>query len=333
MPTSNKGSADRQATPVGRLRVFWLLLLLAGVWLLLLPAIGRSQTEELTTHAGLVVQFGDGSVETTCIDLGSDGEASGEAVLLASPFEVDAAYNGQDEAAICKIEDDGCTYPGSTCYCQCSRQEGEPCEYWSYYHLVAGDWEHGGLSVSDYTVQAGDVEGWAWGAGEFGQSGNPPPLLSFEEICVSADSVAPQQAQDDPTTDPAQQETATATDTPAAASATPQSPNATDTPTGATSPTENAPTPTLQAQSLLCVPGITTVIEGTGPPNTALVLWFAERPVGGDVTNADGLYQIPVVIGSERPGNYLLQVKTRERRQIVRELLCLVPTPTPGLQP
>jgi hypothetical protein len=316
---------------------WWALLVLGGVWLLLLPTSGRSQTEDFPTHAGLVVQFGDGSVETSCIDLGRDGEASGEAVLLASPFEVDASYNDSDEAAICKIEDDGCTFPGSTCYCQCSRQEDEPCEYWSYYHLVAGDWEHGGLSVSDYTVQAGDVEGWSWGEGEFGQSGNPPPLLTFEEICVSADSVSPQQAEDDPTAAPTQAEDDPATETPAASATpqdTPQDPAATETPTHAANPpAENAPTPTLQAQSLLCVPGITTVIEGTGPPHTALVLWFAERPVGGDVTDADGLYQIPIVIGSERPGSYLLQVRTRERRQIVRELLCLVPTPTPGLQP
>jgi hypothetical protein len=40
-----------------------------------------------------------------------------------------------------------------------------------------------------------------------------------------------------------------------------------------------------------------------------------------------------MVVGSERPGSYLVQIKTRVRRQLVREVICAVPTPTPSLQP
>jgi hypothetical protein len=131
---------------------------------------------------GLVVKFGDGSVFTDCIGYTGPG-MTGEDVLDASglPVVKDTSYGLG--AAICKIWQDGCDYPGEHCFCQC---EGADCEYWAYYHLdqQAGEWVYSGMGASWNTVQAGDVEGWAWGNGEVGDSAVAPPLMTFEELCA-----------------------------------------------------------------------------------------------------------------------------------------------------
>jgi hypothetical protein len=108
---------------------------------------------------------------------------TGEDVLDASglPVVKDTSYGLG--AAICKIWQDGCDYPGEHCFCQC---EGADCEYWAYYHLdqQAGEWIYSGMGASWNAVQPGDVEGWAWGNGEVGGSDVAPPLMTFEELCA-----------------------------------------------------------------------------------------------------------------------------------------------------
>lgn len=138
---------------------------------------------------------------------------------------------------------------------------------------------------------------------------------------------------------PAPRSTPTASNTPQPSEA--PTPSNTRTPTTepvtstpAETPTETGtPTETPQSNFFVCFQNDVTVIEGIGPRNTELVVYFGERPVGGGLSDENGEYAISMVVGSERPGNYLVQVKTRVRRQIVREVICEVPTPTPGLQP
>jgi hypothetical protein len=134
-----------------------------------------------TQRVGLVVKFADGSVFTDCIDYTGPG-MTGEDVLDASdlPIVKDTSYGLG--AAICKIGQDGCNYPQKHCFCKC---QGATCEYWAYYHLdqQAGEWVYSGMGASWNTVEAGDVEGWAWGSGTAEDSEVEPPLVTFEELC------------------------------------------------------------------------------------------------------------------------------------------------------
>jgi hypothetical protein len=103
----------------------------------------------------------------------------------------------------------------------------------------------------------------------------------------------------------------------------------------ATVPTPTGPpTNTPEPDTLTCLPGETTFIEGIGPPNMPLLLFFADRPVGGATSNDEGFYRIPLRLRNERlDENYIVEVRERSSRRLVRRLTCEVPTPTPGLLP
>lgn len=99
----------------------------------------------------------------------------------------------------------------------------------------------------------------------------------------------------------------------------------------------NDPTPTSVlppgVELLACAPGQTIDLAGTALPNTALLAYFAQRPVGGGLSGADGSYRISLLIGDERPGIYLVEVRERASRALVQQFGCEVPgaTPTPTL--
>ncbi len=108
----------------------------------------------------------------------------------------------------------------------------------------------------------------------------------------------------------------------------------TNTPRSIRQQATETPTSTLIPDSdiLTCVPGVPVVIEGQGPSNAALLLYFDERPVGGTSGDARGIYSLQLVIGEERPGDYPLEVQVRGTRELVDEFICRVPgggTPTP----
>lgn len=131
---------------------------------------------------GLVVRFADGSVVTDCIDYSGPG-MTGEDVLDESGLALVKDMSYGLGAAICKIAQDGCSYPQEHCFCQC---EGADCQYWAYYQLdrQKAEWVYSGMGLSGHTVEPGDVEGWAWGNGELGSSEVEPPVITFEELCA-----------------------------------------------------------------------------------------------------------------------------------------------------
>jgi hypothetical protein len=140
-------------------------------------------------RAGLVVQFGDGSLFTACVELGPAGTATGEEVLQSSGLTALIDYgSGYSGGTVCKIEGEGCDFPAENCFCQCTMKPGDPCIYWSYFHLVDGQWRYSPQGASMYEVAPGDVEGWAWGLGSSG-TGVAPPVIPFEEICYPAPEV------------------------------------------------------------------------------------------------------------------------------------------------
>lgn len=77
---------------------------------------------------------------------------------------------------------------------------------------------------------------------------------------------------------------------------------------------------------LSCPNGLTVFLEGNGPPNTALLIFLADRPVGGGATNAAGAYRLPLTL-RERPGIYDVDVRTRSERVAVGHFSCYVDLP------
>jgi len=125
-------------------------------------------------EVGLVVHMGDGILITRCVEFG-EAQISGYDVLVRSDLKVVASQASGTGIAICRIGDTGCQPPN--CFCKCS---GSTCSYWSYWHLVDGQWSYSGVGSDAYRVRPGDVEGWSW------SNGQPPPVISFEEVCVPA---------------------------------------------------------------------------------------------------------------------------------------------------
>jgi hypothetical protein len=218
------------------------------------PDFGPIQAEEpFPHHAGIVIQFGDGAVLKACVDLGEDGEATGEEVLGASGVSVAIEYSGMG-GTVCKINAEGCSFPAEVCFCQCTLRPGDPCVYWAYYHLVVNQWEYAQLGSTSHTVRSGEVEGWAWGEGMPSSSGAMPPVFSFDQICIPPTPTNTPSPTDTPTTVPA---TATPTATPIPPTATQRPPTATPIPTA----TATAATPTATRTATSVLPSSTP-----GPP-------------------------------------------------------------------
>jgi hypothetical protein len=135
-------------------------------------------------QAALVIDFGDGRVMTFCIDLGADGQATGEELLRASNLPVIFEYSGNG-GAVCKIDTVGSNFPAEPCFSHCTLQPGETCMYWSYSQLVGDHWQFSQVGASSTVVHSGDVNGWAWGESTIAR-GAQPPLRTLAEICLPA---------------------------------------------------------------------------------------------------------------------------------------------------
>lgn len=201
-------------------------VLIALITLTLIPALGQAQSPN---HAGVVIQFPDGQVETACVEFSAD-EITGLDLLNRSGLAVSFDYSSGLGAAVCKIGDTGCNVPDEPCFCQC---QGSPCIYWNYWQWRDGQWVYSPLGASTRRVGDGDVDGWFWGDGE--QSPSP---LSLDEIC---------QVEVEPFTSPLgtpmAQPTATQAPRPTATSPASPLPLPTATPRSLASPT---PTPASQ---------------------------------------------------------------------------------------
>ena len=127
-------------------------------------------------RAGIVVSFGDGRVESVCIEF-DEAEISGSELLSRAGFSV-VSGSGGDRTAVCMIDDMGCQNPAD-CWCRC---HGADCRYWSYHTLEGGDWRYSAVGSSQRRVRDGDADGWAWGKGGVGSGAEPEPR-TFDEMC------------------------------------------------------------------------------------------------------------------------------------------------------
>lgn len=190
-------------------------------------------------RVGLVVDFGDGRVETTCVTF-EEAEITGMDVLLRAGYEVVTGYGG---GAVCQINGQGC--PSSNCL-GCHPTGDGGWIYWAYFYLDGNNWKYSQLGAAAHYVSDGDVEGWAWGTGQ----ADSPPDITFNEICVPPTET--------PTNTPIPTSTPTFTATP-----TPQRP--TETPTSAPTPT-SIPTSTSRPQMPTSTPTPTTAPTHTATP-------------------------------------------------------------------
>lgn len=129
--------------------------------------------------------------------------------------------------------------------------------------------------------------------------------------------------------------TAERQETSVSAANTPTSAPPTTTTSSADEAAQPSPTTILPpgVTAIACVPGETVEFSGAAEPNTPLLLFFADRPVGGGTSDTAGAYRLRLQVGDERPGVYLVEVRKRVGRDLVDQYGCEVPpfTPTPTL--
>ncbi|HYP21108.1 MAG TPA: hypothetical protein VEY08_13635, partial [Chloroflexia bacterium] len=172
--TTHRGMAHRALS---------LLLVIVCVGLAGGSAAGAGSTQQSESHAGLVVQFADGTTNTYC--LAFTGESiTGLDLLLKTGLDVTAETQGALGGWICKIGPDGCNFPEQPCACQSYVLGGK---YWVYSHLKDGAWKTSQLGASNYKVRDGEVEGWAWSTGK-----GPSVTPSFAELCAAVLPVSPE---------------------------------------------------------------------------------------------------------------------------------------------
>ena len=137
-----------------------------------LPAVLAQETN----RAALVVVLAGGETVTRCVEFG-EPQISGFELLNRSGLAVEAGGSNLG-ASVCRIGETGC--PANNCFCQCA---GGACEYWSYWHLLDGNWQYSQVGAGAYQVGAGAVEGWSWGSSSPDEAPEPPPL-TFAEVCL-----------------------------------------------------------------------------------------------------------------------------------------------------
>ncbi len=143
----------------------------------------------LTHRAGLAVFSGGNSLFTDCISY-TGGSLTGLQLLQRSGLAIETATNPTQGTAVCKI---GAVGDGSNnCF-------GSMPNYWAYWILGNNGWEYSAVGVDQSQVEAGGVYAWSWG------TGNPPPVVTFQNTCEGVAVVLPTIAATSlPTTETAQ---------------------------------------------------------------------------------------------------------------------------------
>ena len=232
---------ERVSVKVRNLAVVWVF------WCIVLSLAASLHPLEIGAQSpnqvGLVVGLGDGSVVTRCVEF-AEAEISGYDLLMRSGLQVVASQSSGAGVTICEIDGTGC--PANNCFCKCS---GSTCTYWSYWHLVGGEWSYASVGANGRRLHSGDVDGWMWGQGD------PPPVVPLEQICAPPATATPLPTASPtpvPTATPTLPPTAIAllpTHTPQPADAATLLPTATWTPTSIPSPASPTPLPSATSTS------------------------------------------------------------------------------------
>lgn len=155
-------------------------LLTVLLWLIL-PARLAAQDEN---RAGIVVWHEEDWVQTACVTF-SEESISGVELLNHSRLMVERQVSGLGEM-VCRIGQTGC--PPTNCFCQC--KGGTDCVYWSYWHLIEGEWQYSQVGAGTYPIRDGMIDGWVWGAGRSEEAPKPPPI-TLDDICYEPTPTPP----------------------------------------------------------------------------------------------------------------------------------------------
>jgi hypothetical protein len=216
--------------------------------LLILGASLSPVRAQVSDRAGLVVQYGDGTLDTYCVQLEGE-DFSGYDLLEASSLQLVTAFDPTGGAAVCKIADQGC--PQEDCFCEVDT-------YWSYWQLENDQWVYAQMGSSSRILQPGDVDGWHWSQGE-----PPTAVIPFSQICAP---IAGQTST--PTNTPAPTSTATATLTetsPPTASPTDRVTSVSPSPTASPTQPAASPSPSSSPASAYPAPQSTATSSAAYP--------------------------------------------------------------------
>jgi hypothetical protein len=198
-------------------RIIWGAIL----WLLLAVPVSAQEPNQ----AGLVIQYGEGQVETFCVAFDED-EITGDELLAISGLDLVLDASSAMGVTLCRVEELGCNYPAEHCFCQC--MGGGDCSYWNYFYRDVGadTWTYSALGTRLRKIQHGAVEAWVWGDGRI----PPSDDLTFETICTTPTPMptpaVPEASPDpEPTLTPTQPATRVAAATAEPTSTTPSQPS------------------------------------------------------------------------------------------------------------
>jgi hypothetical protein len=229
---------------------------LAAIILVLAALVVPSVGTEGPYRAGLIIVHGDGRVITRCLTF-PETTITGLELLQRSGLDLNLDLSSAMGAAVCRIDNEGCTFPSQSCFCRC---QGMTCVYWSYWHLTPdGTWQYSNLGAGGWLLHDGDVDAWVWGA-VTNTTINQLPTVRFSDIC----------------TPPTPTESPTVTAAALPPTATPASPTGTPTPVPAT---DTQLPPTVTAAPPADVPFTPTpVIGGAAATATPTAADIPGRP-------------------------------------------------------
>lgn len=130
----------------------------------------------VTHRAGLAIFSGDTTLYTTACISYTETSITGLDLLKRSPLPIETATNPTQGTAVCKIGEVGDA--SNNCF-------GSMPNYWAYWQLGKDGWEYSTVGVEQSQVVDGGVYAWSWG------TGNPPPVLTFQNICEGVVFVLP----------------------------------------------------------------------------------------------------------------------------------------------
>jgi hypothetical protein len=125
-------------------------------------------------RAALVVDTG-GEARSYCVALGAASVSGTDLIRLAHEqygLDYRLGFGGR---AVCRLANVG--VDGGDCF-------GAYPDFWGYWHGDgSGGWSWASGSAAEWTVDAGDVEGWRWGPGQDGATHAAPPATRETDVC------------------------------------------------------------------------------------------------------------------------------------------------------
>ncbi len=146
------------------------LLCFAGLW-----EGGIASTRDTQHRAGLVVDYGDGTVTYAVVPFDEPGISGIELLKRSGVSLVTVEFGGLGEA-VCTIGERGCG--AGACRRRVCQGADPDSPFWQYFRLSDGEtWTPLVLGASSSTVEDGSIEGWSWTG-----AGPGLPIVDLNEI-------------------------------------------------------------------------------------------------------------------------------------------------------